>query len=97
MAHVLASNTTSNFNLLRGKRLASRSSQPEIYHLSFVRLSVEADCLPVDWNGLWPISAGHWPILGSLAPFLPLTRTFQALGGDGLMSGDNRPPTSRKQ
>jgi hypothetical protein len=71
MAHVRASSTTSNSNLVEGKRVANQGSQPEIYQLFFVRVSAGARCLPEDGNRLWPISASHWPISGSLVPVLP--------------------------
>jgi hypothetical protein len=57
------------------KRVANQSSQPEIYHLLFVRVSAGARCLPEDGNELWPISASYWPISGSLVPVLPFPRT----------------------
>jgi hypothetical protein len=76
MAHVRASSTPSNSNLVGRKRVAKQSSQPEIYHLFYVRVSAGARCLPEDGNGLWPISASHWPISGSLVPVLPSPRTF---------------------
>jgi len=78
MAHVRTSSTTSNSNLVEGKRVANQSSQPEIYHLFFVRVSADARCLPEDGNGLWPISASHWPISGGLVPVLPLPRTLDS-------------------
>jgi hypothetical protein len=59
---------------MEGKCVASQSAQSEIYPLFFVRVSGEACCLRVDRNGLWPISASYWPILGSLAPVLLLPK-----------------------
>jgi hypothetical protein len=76
MARVRGSSTPSNSNLVGRKRVAKQSSQPEIYHLFCVRVSAGARCLPEDVNGLWPISASHWPISGSLVPVLPFPRTF---------------------
>jgi hypothetical protein len=78
MAHVRASSTTSNSSLVGSKRAANQSSQPEIYHLFFVRVSAGARCLPEDGNELWPISASHWPISGSLVPVLPFPRTLDS-------------------
>ena len=75
MAQVRASSTTSNSNLVGRKRIANQGSQPEIYHLFFVRVRAGVRCMPEDGNGLWPISASHWPISGSLVPVLPFART----------------------
>src|ERR1019366_7110085 len=71
MAHVRASSTTSNSNLVGCKRVANQRSRPEIYHLFFVRVRAGAPCLPEHGNRLWSISASHWPISGSLVPVLP--------------------------
>ena len=76
MAHVRASSTTSNSNLVGGKRVANQGSQPEIYHLFFVRVSAGVRCIPEDGNGLWPISTSHWLISGSWVPVLPFARTL---------------------
>ena len=76
MADIRDSSTPSNSNLVGGKRVANQSSQPKIYHLFFVRVGAGARCLPEDGDGLWPISASHWPISGSLVPRLPFPRTL---------------------
>jgi hypothetical protein len=78
MAQVRASSTTSNSNLVGRKRIANQGSQPEIYHLFFVRDSAGAPCLLEDGNGLWPISASQWLISGSLLPVLPFPRTLDS-------------------
>jgi hypothetical protein len=78
MAHVRALSTISNSNVVGCKRVANQGSQPEIYHLFFVWVGAGAPCLPEDGNGLWPISASHWPISGSLVPVLPFPRTLDS-------------------
>jgi hypothetical protein len=82
MVHIRPSSTTPNSTFVRRKHVANQGPQPEIYHLFFVRLSAAAHCLPEDRNGLWPISAAHWPISGSVVPVLPFPRTHQALGAN---------------
>jgi len=58
--------------------LPIKGSEPEIYHLFFVRVSAGVRWMPEDGNGLWPISASHWPISGSLVPVLPFARTLMS-------------------
>ena len=88
MAHLRASSTIRNSNVVRCKRVANQGSRPEIYHLFFVWVGASALCLREDGKGLWPISASPWPISGSLRPSWPFLRILDsALRERGL-----RPP-----
>ncbi|MGA2077982.1 MAG: hypothetical protein ABSH52_31220 [Terriglobia bacterium] len=53
--------------LMQGKSVANQGSQPEIYHLYFVRVRAVAAVPEGNLSVPWPISANHWPISGTVS------------------------------